>query len=167
MKSLSLSAIIILLISVASSYASVGSALRDAKIPNLVERAVPNFKFEKGDKDWSGGMYSSAYTNTTSFDSNVIYSIYTSSKKLSASDAASAILHLIAKEFSLPVDSPSSTWSKKTPTGLLKEDYAMVFLNGHSSNEKYKGVNYITVEVVKLDDSHYSVSVVYVWTRNQ
>jgi len=159
-----LNAVAALLISSSSTHASEGSALRDAKMTDLIERAVPNLKFERGDTDWSGGMYSSAYTSTASFDSNKIYSRYISNRTLSAIDTASAILRLIAKEFNLSVDSPSSTWLKQTPEGLSKEDYAMAFLN---RNKKYKGGNYITVEVVKLHELHYSVSVTYVCIRDE
>lgn len=164
----SLLAVALLTMSLASSKADfIGSALRDASMPGLIQKTIPTLHLVAGDANWNGGMYSSRYTPSASFDSNNTYSIYSSTAENSATELASSVLHSIADQFKLPTTPPSSVWLKQTPSQLSPKDYAMAFLSSYPNGKQPPhGGEYITVEVVKLDKLRYSISVTYVCVKN-
>jgi hypothetical protein len=150
-----------------SSYGAIGSALREANLPEIVTTTVPSLSFSKGDKGWSGGMFTNGYVASTSFDSNTSYAIYQSTEDIDASKAAPAILHAIAEKFKLPISDPSSSWTKRTPLGLKPEDYAETFLSSFPKKDRTKAAEYVTVEIVKSEAHSYAVQITYINVKNE
>lgn len=105
--------------------------------------------------------------NNTFFDTNSAFFVIESREKGGAGTAnqlAIKIREQIIADFHLPMAKPSSVWLASQPEGTTKETYGEAYLHTFpKDNDRTKVSLYITVQVVRVGDQRYGVTVNYVW----
>lgn len=108
-----------------------------------------------------------ADANCTFFDTNSAFFVIKPREKEDAETAeqvARKIRERIIETFHFPLEKPSSQWMTRQPEGTTKETYSEAYLYTFpENNDRSKVSLYITVQVVRVEDQRYGVTVNYVW----
>lgn len=105
-------------------------------------------------------MDNSTFESNTAF---LILGLKPTEQSITAKEIAEKINGCIIRNFNFPTASPSSIWIKKQPKGTTEESFGETFLKTYPQNNDLKTqAVYLTVQVVKLDDSRVAVTVTYV-----
>ena len=138
----------------------------DGHIRDVIAAALPSSNIVGGDDGWSGGLRSNAQLHNTFIDANSIYLIIEGKPGVatqSAKDIAEGIRSHFIKKFAFPTDSPSGMWTKQQPAMTDENSFWEVILQTFPhNNDKDKSMIYITIQVIRIDDKHFGVTVSYV-----
>ncbi len=142
--------------------------LWNSDIQKICTSAVPQLKYDRGDRSWNDGYYTNAFVRKTEVETASCYTIYQSDKKLSASQISEKIKLKLIQTLDLPINDRSHHYEVETPEGLNSNTYSRQNIisqnipttDGDLVQAPTDSV-LVTIEVVAMSNLEYSVSINY------
>ena len=141
------------------------TTLGDAEIRSIISKAIPDFSITGGDRGWSGGVRTNAALNNFLFDANSAYFLIApknESVSLNAKQIAEGIIKYLIQEFDFPTTRPSSIWFKSQPSQTNDRTFSEVYLKTFpKDNDISKAMIYLSIQVLRVSESSYGLTVSY------